>query len=118
LPWEGIEVDSAHDEVRILASFFLEPRAIPAAVGCRACGRLHFPERVPVRAMRRSDPVGEAEEVMLELVCPRCQARGWLRAGGRSADETTRRLVVTLMQQSPCESHDVTAELDAERAGA
>jgi hypothetical protein len=62
--------------------------------------------------------VGEAEEMMLELVCPRCQARGWLRAGGRSADETTSKLLVTLMRQAPCESHAVAADLDAERAGA
>ena len=61
--------------------FVLGPDAIPPAVGCRSCGRWHYPDRIEVHV----DPVRDAAEGTgpdLTLVCPRCQARGPLQCGG------------------------------------
>jgi hypothetical protein len=57
--------------------FVLAPDAIPPAVGCRSCGRWHYPERVQVA---HDGPDGTVPA--LTLVCPRCHARGPLCVDG------------------------------------
>ena len=57
--------------------FVLGPNAIPPAVGCRSCGRWHYPDRVEVVQDGLDGTVPA-----LTLVCPRCHAGGPLCVDG------------------------------------
>ena len=98
-------------------TFVSEPRAIPPAVGCRSCGRWHYPERVEVRDIPRSDDTVEAGVVLLNLVCSRCHAKGFLRAAER-CDEATTRLLDALLQRATGSSGEAAPEFENDRVWA
>jgi hypothetical protein len=65
------------------SGFVLAPDAIPPAVGCRTCGRWHYPHRVEVvhdDDIERGGPDGTGAALI--LVCPRCHTQGPLCSGG------------------------------------
>ena len=87
--------------------FVLGRDAIPPAVGCRSCGRWHYPDRIEVV---HDGPDGTMPA--LTLVCPRCHASGPLDVDGaldpvanHIIGELSRRARPTIPTRSPDE-HD------------
>jgi hypothetical protein len=98
-------------------SFVFEPRAIPPAVGCRACGRRHYPDQIGVRDIQWSSNASGVAEVVLEIVCPRCETKGFLRSSSLAADDTTSKLLAVLMRNAASRSScDASTNADDECA--
>ena len=82
--------------------FVLAPDAIPPAVGCRTCGRWHYPDRVEVvhdDDTERGGPDGTGAALI--LVCPRCHAQGPLCSGG-VANPIASDIVAELFRRASC----------------